>query len=378
MTATSEIQFEFLSSESVSHLNYQQRILYAELREELIQYLRAKGKHPDRGIGYDESGMRPRVRRIHQVFEYAWEQDRLVLELTPEVADEFVVGLKDDSITKNKGENYSRNSKRKFINALEAYFEFVETEWQPETRFLDGEPVDDSDPFRKRERGLLLNASFEYRSPPSYSNVSPEERDQWKTYLAQFLQKPKEDVSPDDWKELETSWKYPALISTTLDAGWRASMVGSLQTEFLDLENGQVVIPAEVAIKNNESWETELSSRSVRLLEKWLSQRSNKPKYDNSGEIWLNREGNPYDSASLNHLLDGLMNEAGIEENGRNLTWHSIRHSTGMYVYDETQDLAMVAEILRHKSMEAARKYAHPTPEAKTDVLENIQGGVSF
>jgi hypothetical protein len=49
-----------------------------------------------------------------------------------------------------------------------------------------------------------------------------------------------------------------------------------------------------------------------------------------------------------------------------------------MYVYDRERDLALVAEILRHKSLDAARKYAHPTPETKRDVIEGIQGGVSF
>ncbi|GGI95264.1 hypothetical protein GCM10008995_01800 [Halobellus salinus] len=378
MSADSEIQFEYLSSESVSALNYQQQVLYSELWDDLIAYLRTQGKTPERGIGYEDSGIRPRVRRIHQVFEYAWNQDRLVLELTPEVADEFVNGLLEDTITKNNGEAYKRGSKRKLVNALESYFRFADTEWEPEVGFRDTAPAYASDPYNKRERGLLLNASFDYQSPPSYSNVLPEERDAWNAYLAQLLEKPKDEVSPDDWKALKTSWKYPALISTTLDAGWRAGMVGRLQTAFIDLDNGQIVIPAEVAIKNNERWKDELTTRSVKLLEKWLAQRSNKAKYDDSDHIWLNRKGNPYNSASLNDLLDSLMDAAGIEANGRKLTWHSIRHSTGMYVYDQERDLEMVAEILRHKSLEAARKYAHPTPEAKTEVLEDIQGGVSF
>jgi site-specific recombinase XerD len=69
------------------------------------------------------------------------------------------------------------------------------------------------------------------------------------------------------------------------------------------------------------------------------------------------------------------MEEAGIEANGRNLTWHSIRHSTGMYVYNQHKDLELVAEILRQKSLQAAKRYAHPTPETKRDVIESIQGG---
>jgi hypothetical protein len=47
----------------------------------------------------------------------------------------------------------------------------------------------------------------------------------------------------------------------------------------------------------------------------------------------------------------------------------------GMYVYNQHKDLKLVAEVLRQKSIEAATRYAHPTPETKKDAVEAIQGG---
>mgnify|MGYP000132657861 CR=1 FL=1 len=148
-----------------------------------------------------------------------------------------------------------------------------------------------------------------------------------------------------------------------------------METVHPDPENGQINNPPEIAVKNDQKWESMLSTRSVRIPEHWLSERSNKPKYDDTGALWLNRKGNRYDSRNPNDLLRNLMDDAGIEPNGRKLTWHSIRHSTGMYVFDQTGNLAYVAEILRHKSLEAAKTYAHPTPESQKDVVEEIQGG---
>jgi len=375
MHEESEIEFEFFSEESVSSLNFQQKVLYSEHWEQLLEWLRTEGKEPENNVGYKESNVRPVARRIHQSFKYAWERDHLVLDLTPELADKFVNGLQEDDVTTKDGKPYEENSKRKFVNALQAYFRFTEQDWDPTTSFSDEPPSFNSDPFNRRERELLLNTSLEYRSPPTYSNLSPEERDRWKAYIAQFLGKPKAEVTRVDWKELRQSWKIPALISTALDAGWRAEMVGRLETGHLDLANDQIIVPAEVAVKNDKKWEVALSNRSAKLLEKWLDQRSNKMKYDDSDNIWLNRRGNTYDSGNLNTLLSNLIEEAGIEANGRKLTWHSIRHSTGMYVYERERDLGLVANILRHKSLESARKYAHPTPETKQEVIEGIQGG---
>jgi site-specific recombinase XerD len=152
-------------------------------------------------------------------------------------------------------------------------------------------------------------------------------------------------------------------------------MVERLQTDYVDIENGEIYIPAKAAVKNDESWTVGLSERSVRFLEKWLYQRENKVKYDDNNKIWLNRSGNPYTSANLNNLLNNLLEEAIIKPGDRKITWHSIRHSTGMYIYESERDLGLVAEILRHKSIETAQKHPHPTTEMKKDVVEASQGG---
>lgn len=375
MTAVKDPELEFLGEQSLEPLNHKQQILYAENWQGLVHWLRTEGKWPNKNVGYSESNIRPLARRIHQVFEYAWESDRFVLELSTEIADQFVEELRQDEITIKSGDPYSETSKRKHLDAIHIYFRFIGREWEPEIAFVDDKPTASSDPINRRERELLMNAALEYKSPPNYGNLTPDERDRWKAQIAQYLGKPKEDVSPSDFNELRRTWKYASLISTTLDAGWRAGMVGRLLTTYVDLENGEIHIPAKVAVKNDESWTVALSKRSVKCLEKWLDERENNVKYDAKDNIWLNRHGNPYTSANLNNLLGNLLEEADIDAGDRKITWHSLRHSTGMYIYESERDLGLVAEILRHKSIEAARKYAHPTPETKKDVIERIQGG---
>jgi site-specific recombinase XerD len=371
--ADPEFDFEFLGSESVTPLNYNQQFIYSNSRSDLIAYLRNKAKKPKRNEGYAESNVRPIARRIHQIHEYFWNGGTVITELSTDHADQFVTALNQDTYRTRTGDPYAEGSKRKFTESLKTYFQFRDIEWQPEITFGQGEPTMDSDPFERRERPKLLDASYEYRSPPNYTNLSPEERDRWKAHLAQQLGEPKESIGPDRWEELQQSWKFPSLISTSLDLGPRAALINRLTTGALDLQNGEVYIPPEMAVKNNTDWTNELTSDSVMMLEKWLEQRSNMTKYDNSDRIWLNRKGNPYDSGNLNDLLDSLIEIADIDQGNRKLTWHSIRHSTGLYIYNQKEDLGMVADILRHKSIEAAEIYSHPTPEAKREVIEAIR-----
>jgi len=373
-----DLDFEFLDPDSLTELNYQQTVLYQDLWTNLIEFLRQKGKNPKRNRGFAESNIRPIARRIHQAHQYCWTEEIVFVELSPCHADEFVDALNDDEVVNKWGNEYSEGSKRKFTEALESYFDYLGEEWKPEINFSNTESSIGSDPFILREREQLLKAASEYKSPPTYKNVSPEERDRWNAHLAQYLGIPKEDVGPADWEELQQNWKFPSLISTALDCAWRAEMVGRLETHLVNLQTAQINIPPEYAVKNDKEWTSELSKRSTLLLKRWFEQRANKPKYDDVDHIWLNRKGNPYNSKTLNTLLDNLMEEAGIEANGRKLTWHSIRHSTGMYVYNQEKDLELTAEILRNASLEATRRYAHPTPEVKTDVIESIQGSVSL
>jgi site-specific recombinase XerD len=306
-----------------------------------------------------------------------WDEEAVAFEITQSEADRFVEELYEGSFRTNDNNEYSETSKRKFLDALETYFSFKGKEWDPTIRFSDSEPSCGSDPFTKRESQLLFNTALEYNSPPNYKNVGSEERDRWNSHLAQVIGKSKDQVGPDDWQELRRSWKIPSLISVSQDGGLRAAIVGRLETNLVNIDAGHIVVPPEKAVKNEQTWKITLSQRSISILQKWLSQRTRNTKYDDSDLIWLNRKGNPYNSKSLNNLLGNLIQEAGIEATQRKLTWHSIRHSTGMYVYNQERDLELVAEFLRQKSLQSAKKYAHPTPETKSDIVESIQGGRS-
>lgn len=114
-----------------------------------------------------------------------------------------------------------------------------------------------------------------------------------------------------------------------------------------------------------------MSSRTDRLLNRWKKQRSSLSKYDESEHLWLNREGNPYNSKTLNYLLDNLLEEAGIEQDDRRLTWTSIRRSTGTYLA-YIEGLQLAKEQLRHKSLQATLIYVEIPVEAGRNALDQL------
>lgn len=373
---TDEQTFEFLSADSVAQLSSKKRSLYADRWSDLLEFLRTEGKEPERNRGYAQSNLRPVARRIHQLHEYCWENCNSFLDISTADADQVIKDLNEDKFVTRTGDPYSEASKRKFSDALSTYFRFAGETWEPEIQFgaNTGASEESSDPFTLAERSQLMDASLEYRAPPCYSNLSPEERDRWKGYIAQLNGKKKESVTMEDWEQLQDDWKIPSLVSVALDLGARPKLIERLVVSTLDLDNKTVVIPGEIAVKNDQKWKSGLSERSATLLKKWLDQRDKDTDYDDSDRIWLNRKGNPYNSKSLNNILDSLLELGGISTQCRKLTWYSIRHSTGRYVYNSEKDIEMVAEVLRQASLSSARRYLHPTPETKQEVIESIQG----
>lgn len=93
--------------------------------------------------------------------------------------------------------------------------------------------------------------------------------------------------------------------------------------------------------------------------------------YDGRDERWLTREGNPYGSASLRRILHQLCEIAGIDYENRQMSWYTIRHSTGTYMTRE-EDLAAAQTQLRHKSPETTMKYDQAPVEDRQNALDRM------
>lgn len=367
---------EHVPEKTRSLLNPRQALDYDDHRERLIEWLHSEGKDPDQSEGLAEGTARNYASRLDKFYRWVWEEfDGYTTRITPAHADEYVDRLANDELRKGDGTPYSPAHKRKETDALEKLFEWRARKldgecWEPPVTFSETSS-NPPDVFSKAEREKLREAALEIDSIPAYNGLSPEERDRWKAHLAQKLGKPKSEVTPDDWERVNTSWKIPSLVWVALDAGLRPVEIERSRVGWLRLEKGVIHVPKREASKNRDHWEVALSERTVKALERWLDERENYTKYDGRDDIWLNRQGNPYQSRTLNYLLGKLCDAAGIGQENRDLTWYSIRHSTGTYLATEG-DLSQAKAQLRHKSVDSTMQYAHPPVEERRNTLDEL------
>jgi integrase len=226
----------------------------------------------------------------------------------------------------------------------------------------------DRDHLRPEEFDPLYTAALNDGNVRHYHQVTPEERDRIKTYLAQRFEKPKSDISPEEFAGTN-SYKIPSLVSVTLDVGLQPIEVSRAVVAWINERDNTLDIPADAA-KSDSDWNCDLSDRSMRALGRWLNERKRYEKYDGTDSLWLNRRGNPYNSNTLNNLLGKLIESSSIEPGERNLTWNSIRHGVATaYANNEGEQYA--SRQLRHESLETTIQYAHSSPEARYKAVNN-------
>lgn len=328
------------------------------------RWMRETGKDLAAEDGLSEGVSENYVRRLDQIHRALWQEFGCEPDLiTPDYASAFVDLLEGDEFRKRNGEPYGGNSKRKFVNTIQKYAtwkasEFEEEEWQnwePRETFGQSD-YKSSDTFTLEEFGLLTEAAKTLNELPDYDQVSPERRDKINAQLAQRFHLPKSCIGPEDWDHEENRSKIPSLVMTAQDLGLPPIEIHRANTDWIGFDQGVLNIPDEQASKQRESTELSLSQPALEELKRWVEEREQYEKYDDSNALWLNERGNRYQSRTLNDLLEKLCEEAGIDRRERKITWYSIRRTSGTYL-KEYDSLEMAGDILRHKDLDTTREH---------------------
>lgn len=350
-------------------LNPHQFEMYCDHRRELLTWLLTQGKHPEVDEGYSANTVRTRAYHLDLFYRFVWEiEGRYTEDITLAHANAWMKYLSSQPLSSSY-----KSLSQKAVQLLfkwQRYEQGKEVDWEPPIRFQGSSLPSSTDTLTREERTLLREAVLSYDTIPNYHAVSPDERDQWKAYLAQRLGKPKDDITKEDWARAN-SWKLPSMIWTTIDAGLRPIEVGRAKVSWVDLDDEVLRIPAEDAIKNDIDWTVGLRTRTAKILKRWLAERETRNKYQDTDRLWLTKYGNPYGSWSLNYWFRKLCDEAGIDRSNRNLSWYSIRHSVGTYMVSEL-NLGAASAQLRHKSLESTLRYVHAPVEDRQDALERM------
>jgi len=287
-----------------------------------------EGKDPETGDGYAFDTANGRAYRLDQFYRWVWEQEgRYTTTITHDHGDGWLQKLAYGDT--------SQENKASHLKALKMLFRwrasaFGDDEWEPQLSFSTAAgSTQPKDFLTREERQAVQDTALEFGSVPSYTSLSPTERDRWKAHLAQRFEKPKPEIGRAEFEQAN-SWKIPSLMWTTLDAGLRPVEVKRATVGWVDINSKVLRIPRADSSKNSDNWVVSIFDRTANALSRWLTEREVLDKYDGTDTLWLNRSGNPYQYYSLNRIFRDICREAGIPAEGR--TFYAIRHSVGTYM----------------------------------------------
>ncbi|UHH24187.1 site-specific integrase [Halobacterium noricense] len=328
------------------------------------------GKNEDKAEGYSPYTVYADSYRQVRFDEWVWNQaDQYKVPPTQKDASAYLehIAFSDKSQT----------CKGKIQEALLRYSKWLQHKygqnaWEFEWSF-DGSGQSSAQPqdfLSVDERRKIRQAALNEGSIPARSGLTANERKEWAGYIAQLLDKPIDDVTTEDWDDID-GWKVTSIVWTSLDAGLRPVEVARARTSWVDTANDVLRIPRDESSKNEGNWTVSLTERTSTALDRWLTEREMYDRYDDTDALWLTYRGNPYSSQSLRRLLRRLCEDAGIEVENRSMSWYSIRHSVGTYMTKE-RDLAATKAQLRHKSAKTTMKYDQVPVEDRQDALDKM------
>ncbi len=360
-----------VSERAAKFLNPKQEIAYREHRRDLAEWMLNLGRNPSKADRYSYSTAKTRMNRLDLFYRFVWQNEgRYVQHMTTDHANAWMRELAKKDFKESTKNHYQKSVKTLFKWQRDARNRDVD--WEPEIEYSDPSTnYQPRDYLTDQDRRRLRQAAMDYGTIPPYNSVTPEERDRWNVYLAQRFQKPKEQISKQDWNRAN-SFKFTSMIHTALDAGLRPIEIQRANVRWVDIDNGVLRIPREESSKNRENWIVALKEETVSMLERWLEERSQHEKYDDRDALWLTEYVNRYTKDSFRRdVFRPICEEAGLDLENRDLRPYSIRHSTATYVASE-EGLAVAAEQCRHKSKRTTEKYEHNSIERQRDAVNNI------
>lgn len=370
ITLTEDLQELLTDAESVEQ-QYQ----------EFYTWMIEEGKNPRREMGLGGKTAKNYLDRLDQLHRFA------LLYLNPDDettiasddADKLLLLIDRGDITQQRGatnnNEYGESTKRKFSDTLKKYFSWRyyegerTAEWTPKINFSDGNG-ESAYRFTHRELGLLLETAEGYGSLPSYFEASAEERDKISGLIAQRLSLMKEEVTQNDWIVADRSTKVYSLVTAGYDAGLAPIEIERAKVRWYDPKTKTLTIPSEDACKERDKERVALSDETTDALSEWIQERRHLKAYDGTNQLWLNREGNPYQSGSLCNLLRSICTEADIKTDGRKVVWYSLRQTMGRNVTAEGE-LSEANDQLRHNRLETTQENYNTTPVEKLQASLN-------
>lgn len=150
-----------------------------------------------------------------------------------------------------------------------------------------------------------------------------------------------------------------AILTLLFGTGIRVSELVGIDIQDVDFYNASILITR----KGGDQDVVFFSSEVENALRMYLDERRS-GNVDSIGEqpLFLSNRGSRLSVRMVQELVGRYARESGINAN---VTPHSARRTLGTFLYENTNDIYLVADTLHHKSIQTTRRYAKMSEDHK-------------
>jgi integrase len=161
---------------------------------------------------------------------------------------------------------------------------------------------------------------------------------------------------------VDEDWR--AMVTVAVRTGLRQGELLALRWDEVDLNARKLTVRFSAwkgkigSPKSGRARELPLTPETVALLSK-LCRRE-------SGFVFCKADGSPFTKGECKHPLWRACRTAGL----RRIGWHVLRHTFASHLVMRGVPLKAVQELMGHATIEMTMRYAHLSPEMRTDSVD--------
>jgi integrase/recombinase XerD len=160
---------------------------------------------------------------------------------------------------------------------------------------------------------------------------------------------------------LKTSLRNTTILELLFVTGLRISELCSLNTNYVDLDNGSIRIIG----KGSKERVLQIGNQEVlSILRRYA--KENATHIHETGYFFVNRLSSHISEQSVRFLIRRLCTKAAV---GQNITPHMFRHSFATLLLEEDVDIRYIQRMLGHSSILTTQIYTHVTVEKQRQIL---------
>jgi site-specific recombinase XerD len=163
-----------------------------------------------------------------------------------------------------------------------------------------------------------------------------------------------------------TSKRDRAMFALMYLYGLRCTEAARLTFQDLRLEDRRLFVQAA---KRGNSGEVSLGNDILRYLRAYLTERGNMP-----GALFLSRKGGKLSTRQIRRLFEGYAEK--MPEDKRHP--HVLRHSIAIHMVEQGEDVRLINQHLRQKSMQSTSVYVQIADKKRLEMQERALNGIGI